>query len=107
MRLAYCRKCRKIHEAPSCSLRASLEKAYLPLLRKGVRVSVFSPYVEENLTGEPIEITSRAQRDALLAQHGCTYDRWSRPPKRPSALDDLSFDEVMKETKKALGETIG
>ena len=68
---------------------------------------VFQPYVERNLPGGPVEVTTAAQRDRLCAKHDVTYDRYSnlRPRyKRESSVDDLTLDEVMTTAKKDIGE---
>jgi len=64
--------------------------------------NVFNPYVEENITGKPIEITSRAQRDKLLADNHLTYDSNDYGTKRPtgSAVDGLDYQEVKEAMQK-------
>lgn len=61
-----------------------------------VNVEVFKPFIEEGFDGKPIEITSKAQRDALCAQHNMSYDthKYHRKAKVKSAIDDITFDDV-------------
>jgi len=61
-----------------------------------LQVHTFKPYTEENITGKPIEITSRDQRDTLLKQHGLSYDsnKYHRKPEYKSAVDDVTLGDV-------------
>lgn len=60
--------------------------------KHGQQTIGFQNYIEENLTGQPIEITGPAHRDALLAQHKATYDKASQPSK----------GEALRELQKAV-----
>lgn len=47
------------------------------------RVDCFQPYVEHHFGPRPVEVTSRAHREALCRESGLTYDTMSRAaPKR-------------------------
>lgn len=61
-----------------------------------VQASVFTPYVERNMTREPIRIESKQQRDALCEQHGVTYDsaKYVRRQPPPAAVDTMSEAEI-------------
>lgn len=58
----------------------------------------FKPYVDPNFTGEPIEITSKEQRDNLCKAHGVTYDsvKSVAKPKMKAAVEDLDFADVKR-----------
>lgn len=59
------------------------------------QVSVFEPYVEENFTGKPIEVTTPKQRDSLCEKHGVTYDRWNDSQVKPKPPEfGISDDEA-------------
>jgi hypothetical protein len=51
------------------------------------QLSIFKPYVEENLGPAPVLLESKAQRDAALAQSGFTYDTLSRPTSKRHAWE--------------------
>ena len=64
----------------------------------------FKPYVEQNFTGDPIDVTSPRQRDRLCAIHKATYDRSTnlRPAAlSTSAIDSVSFEDVAAEMKRS------
>lgn len=71
--------------------------AYRDYAEQRTQVTAWDPYVEENLLpgGRPVEIRSRAQRDALLEKHGVTYDRLPPEDQRhdPTPNFELSDDE--------------
>lgn len=67
----------------------------------------FEPFVTEEITGDPIEIRSPEHREAVLAEHGLTQDRYSdlESRKRRHREDSLSsnqitFDQVVAEAKR-------
>ena len=95
----YCPQCRRTHDAPSCSIRrlkVNRNEEY-----SGIQISTFNPYVEDGFTGQPIEITSKAQRDALLAKHGCTYDKiGEHRPRVSTAASGVTLDEVVAEAER-------
>lgn len=66
-------------------------------------VSAFSPYVEDNFDGTPVEVTSSKQRDALCEQHGMTYDRVSNlkkaDPDVDVGLDEKMVESILEETQ--------
>lgn len=65
-------------------------------------ISVFKPYVEDGFNGNPIEITSFKQRDALCAEHNLTYDRYSHiKKKKPDCMSDISFNTWMDHMKES------
>lgn len=74
-----------------CECRKLADRVFLP-----VNVNAFKPYVEENFTGQPIEITSSRQRDALCAKHNLTYDtaKFVRKPKFTPAVESLDYGTV-------------
>jgi hypothetical protein len=63
-----------------------------------IGVQTFNPYVEENINGTPIPITSKKQRDELLKKHGLTYDsnKHHRKPKYTPAVENVDFAEVKR-----------
>ena len=79
-------------QCPNCSRKATI------CFATNLQVHTFKPYTEDNFTGKPIEITSKAQRDALCKKHGVTYDsnKYHRKPKPQYAVDDVKFDEVKR-----------
>lgn len=62
------------------------------------QVSVFKPYTENNLGKRPVEIETRKQRDAILAEKGLTYDGQHYTKRAPyvPAADQVTLDEVMQ-----------
>lgn len=79
----------------TCRCRALARRLY------EANIYTFKPYVEQHLDVNPIEITSRQQRDALLAEKKATYDtgRYVRRPKYKPAIDSITFDDVMRDLK--------
>lgn len=59
------------------------------------------PYIDEDITGEPIEITSPAHRDRVLAENGLSMDsaRYVPKPRRDKWEDGVSADEVISKAK--------
>jgi len=80
-----------------CGLRATLG------IPKVLSMRSFKPYVEEHMTGKPIEITSSKQRDQLCKQHGVTYDKakYFTKPKRAAAVDCMTDDEIHSAIEKS------
>jgi hypothetical protein len=64
--------------------------------QKNVMPDIMETYVETNLTGQPIEMTSKRQRDQVMAEHGSTYDgsHWTKGPSRTPWEKDLTLDKV-------------
>lgn len=58
------------------------------------------PYIDEDITGEPIEITSPAHRDRVLAENGLSMDsaRYVQR-KRDNWEDGVSAEEVISKAK--------
>lgn len=77
---------------PVCRKRATISFA------KRMQVHTFKSYIESNFTGDPIEITSRNQRDALCKKHRATYDsnKYHRKPKATCAVESTHFGEVKR-----------
>ena len=71
---------------------------------------ILQPYVEENLPGGPVEITTASQRDRLCEEHGVSYDSYKhcnldhKRRRNMNEATDISFDEVMTTIKKERGE---
>lgn len=68
---------------------------------------VFQSYVEKDLPGGTVEITSAAQRDRLCQEHNVTYDSYSNLDRirgKESCADQITFDEAMTQNKKDNGE---
>lgn len=68
------------------------------------QLSIFKPYTDENFTGKPIEIRTKAHREAVCKKHGLTYDRYTnlRPKykqKGSDALGEIGFEAWAKEMK--------
>lgn len=61
-----------------------------------VNISIFNPYVENNMAPEPIRIESKRQRDALCEKYGVTYDssKYVRPSKYVAATDTITEKET-------------
>lgn len=74
----------------SCGLRANIT------ICANLQVNTFKPYVEENMTGKPIHITSKDQRDQLCKQHGVSYDsnKYHSKPRRKAAVEDITLGDV-------------
>ena len=70
-------------------------KAFVTITTRTM-VGAFKPYMENNLGPEPMQITSRAQRDALCEKHGVTYDsnKFYKKPKYRTAVEDLDLGTV-------------
>jgi len=81
---------------------------YWPIGCNVVQSRQFESYVDEDITGKPIEITSPKQRDRVLAEHGCTMDTLSNP-KRGGTRDpwenDIPLDKVLDHIEKHGPET--
>jgi len=61
-------------------------------------INVFNPYVEYNMSKEPIKIETKEQRDALCAKYGVTYDtgKYVRKPQEKAAVEDLDYGVVKR-----------
>lgn len=81
-------KCPYTDASSRCGARASI-------CISRVQICVFKPYVEKNMTSEPIRIETKEQRDALCEKHKVTYDsvKYVRVQKE-SAVDSLTLDAV-------------
>ena len=82
---------------------AKAVKQYWPKDSNVVKSRQFEPYVDTDITGQPIEITSPKQRDRVLAEHGCTMDSVANPKRggsRDKWEDDISLDHVLKHIDK-------
>lgn len=72
-----------------------------------VQVQVFEPYVEDSITGDPIPITSRKERDQVLESQGVTYDRVSRVKReRKPLLTEDDYDTIIEEAHKLSHEEV-
>lgn len=89
-------KCKHIAVGCSspCGVRATI---CIPV---NLQFSVFKPFVEENMTGRPIRIETKEQRDRLCKKHKVTYDavKYERI-KKEAAVSEVSFDNVMEAIK--------
>lgn len=70
----------------------------------------FQPFMTEDITGEPVEITSPTHRDSLLSDNNLTMDKVSDLDKRKSrhayevsAARHVTYDNIMQELKRAKG----
>jgi len=63
---------------------------------KNVSADVFRVYVEENLNGSSVEMTTKSQRDALCAENHATYDSglFCRKAPRKRWEDGLTFEKA-------------
>jgi len=99
MRLKICKHCKEVVEVSKhlcAKMQEDIERKK-KLYVGGPVVMTFSPYVEDNFTGEPIEVRSREQRDALCKQHGVTYDRSSKVKSNKGPDVAKITEEVIKE----------
>ena len=67
----------------------------------GQQINVFKPYVDEHTTGEPVELTSFAQRDKFFDDNNVTLDtcRYVRKPKPKKPSDSLDVGEIIQQVK--------
>jgi hypothetical protein len=77
---------------------------------RGVRGYAFQPFVTEEITGDPVEVTSPQHRDQLLAASGLTLDRYSdlshrlsRHREESRTSNQITLDQVMKAAKERAG----
>lgn len=77
-------------------------------LQTKTNTGILEPYIEENLPCGPIEIRDSAHRDRIYKQYDVTEDRYSNLDRvrrnKPTAADQVTFDEVMTTIKKESGE---
>ena len=74
--------------------------SYMHRNYRAIRESVFKPYVERNFDGTPILVTSVEQRERHCDQYRLTYERGDYiRPKRETAADQVTFDEVAQAIK--------
>jgi putative FmdB family regulatory protein len=78
-------------ECPSCGEEIA-RRAYTP-----PALHCHDPYIDEDITGSPIEITSPAHRDRILAEHNLSMDsaKYVRKPQRNNWEDGLDPEEVI------------
>lgn len=71
--------------------------------------SVFKPYVEDRLRGEPQRFETSAQRDRVMKEQGLTYDsvKFWKKPERKYAIDEITLEEVRAHAGKAAQEDNG
>lgn len=84
-------KCKHATNSSPCGKRAFIT------ISTRLEVNTFKPYVEEHMTGRPILVESKQQRDSLCAKHGVTYDSAKYVKRAPekAAVEDLDFGKVM------------
>ena len=61
-----------------------------------VNTGIYKSHIEMGFTGQPIEVTSAKQRDALCKEHGVTPDSYvySKPKVKKTAIEELNYSEV-------------
>lgn len=78
-------------------------KQFWPKDSNVVKSRQFEPYIDTDITGQPIEITSPKQRDKVLADNGCTMDTVSNPKRggsRDKWEDEIGLDHVLEHIEK-------
>lgn len=91
---------RKMDDSPGESYECEECGKQAKRIWSSVHIDVFKPFVEENAGDEPVEFTSKRQRDEYLREHHLTYDtgRYVRKP-RTSAAKNVTFEKVAEMIK--------
>jgi putative FmdB family regulatory protein len=88
-------------EYPCPRCRETARRIYKP-----IQISVFTPFVTSDITGEPVEISSRRTENALCKEHGVTpvtKDDLTGRRKRPQPKLKETFRETFERIRHEKG----